>query len=280
MHITDDYDRPKDTYNPILDNEIDFDAPYIDFTYALNKDEIAIPNNGMYDTLYYMDTAILVVNQVSEIEIRFYSTVTPNENFRIGQRHIKGKVRSISKLTDENEDSDGYTLSFDASVQWNGKISNVTINNSYVNITKTRCIAILYFDEQGKVTNELVIPITDWFSPKVYLNSALTVTNPEPYPFKLNDLVDAVVYIKENTEDSESNEFNVVKKEYTGRLDQISLIKREYTTIDENGVDKTNTIYYYMIVIDISQDYQYETVTIASTVIESMKIHKLPPEEP
>ena len=89
MHITDDLDRPSSDYNPVIDNEIDIDAPYIDFNMAENKTQISAPVNGAYDTLYYEDTPILVVNQVSEIEIRFYTTTTPNENYRVGQRHIK-----------------------------------------------------------------------------------------------------------------------------------------------------------------------------------------------
>ena len=34
MHITDKDDRPVDNYNPIIDAEVDLDAPYIDFNFA------------------------------------------------------------------------------------------------------------------------------------------------------------------------------------------------------------------------------------------------------
>ena len=73
MHITDDLDRPVSTYNPLLDNEVDIDAPYIDWDKVEDSQDIEIPDNGVYDTLYYIDTPILTVNQISEIEIRFYS---------------------------------------------------------------------------------------------------------------------------------------------------------------------------------------------------------------
>lgn len=277
MRITDDLDRPIVKYNPILDNEVDIDAPYIDFSVATNSAEIDPPENGAYDTLYYKDTPILIVNQVSEIEIRFYTTPNPNEHYRIGQRHIKGKVLSIDKIDEDPESNDGFALSFDASTEYYGKISNVTIDKNYVDITKTRCVCILYFNEQGKVTNELVIPIDEWFSMNVYLNSAFVVNNPEPYPFKVDDIVDAVIYIKQELDE---DKFEVIEKEITGRLTDISLIQRQYTETDEMGVDKDYTIYYYMLTIDMSKPYEMYEMTISSTVVKSMKIHQTQPEEP
>ena len=280
MHITDDLDRPIDNYHPLLDNEIDIDAPYIDWDFVENKEDIEIPSNGVYDTLYYIDTPILIVNQVSEIEIRFYTTTNPNENYRVGQRHIKGKVQEILRVDGGDKSNAGYTLKFDASKEWNGKISTVTVDRDYVDITKTRCIAILYFDEEGEITNELVIPIDDWFSPKVYLNSAFTIQMPDPYPFKVGDIVDTTVYIKEQYTENNTIKYRVKEQEYTGRLAEISLVKREYTTTDENKIDKTNTVYYYLITLDISKEYDYYMIIIASTVIKHMEIHKLPPVEP
>lgn len=277
MRITDDLDRPVIKYNPILDNEVDIDAPYIDFSVATNSAEIDPPENGAYDTLYYKDTPILIVNQVSEIEIRFYTTPNPNEHYRIGQRHIKGKVLSIDKIDDDPESNNGFALSFDASTEYHGKISNVTIDKNYVDITKTRCVCILYFNEQGKVTSELVIPIDEWFSMNVYLNSAFVVNNPEPYPFKVDDIVDAVIYIKQELDE---DQFEVIEKEITGRLTDISLIQRQYTETDEMGVDKDYTIYYYMLTIDMSKPYEMYEMTISSTVVKSMKIHQTQPEEP
>lgn len=278
MHITDDLDRPIDNYNPVIDQDIDINAPYIDFSLATNTADITPPKNGAYDTLYYKDTPILIVNQVSEIEIRFYTTVNPNENYRVGQRHIKGKVLSIDKVKDNTEECAGFILSFDASQEYYGKVSNVTVDRSYVEITQARCFCILYFDDQGKITRELVIPIDEWFSANVYINSALLIADPEPYPFKVNDLVDAVVYIKKVIDDR--GNFEVIEQEYTGRLAEIALVKRIYTVTDEMGVDKDITIYYYLVTIDMSKQYELYQVVVASTVIKSMTIHKLPPVEP
>lgn len=278
MHITDKDDRPVDNYNPIIDAKVDLDAPYIDFNFAENKEDIEIPKNGVYDTLYYLSEPILTVNQVSEIEVRFYTTENPNENYRVGQRHIKGKTMDIKKIEQFEGEYCGFKMIFDTSVKWNGYISTLTLDESYVKITKTRCIAILFFNEDGKITRELIIPIADWFSPKVYLNTAITIPNPEPYPFKVNDLVDAVVYVKEQVDKSE-DKFRVVEREYTGRLAEIQLVKREYTTVDENNVEKLNTMYYYILTIDNSEDYDYNKIRVASTVVKSMKIHKLPPIE-
>lgn len=280
MHITDDLDRPVSDYNPILDNEVNIDAPYIVWDFIEDTEDIDIPNNGVYDTLYYIDEPILTVNQVSEIEIRFYATVNPNENYRVGQRHIKGRVQDIKKVNSEETTNSGYSLKFDASKEWNGKISTVKIDQEYVDVTKTRCIAIIYFNEEGETIKELIIPIDDWFSPKVYLNSSLSVEKPDHYPFKVDDIVDTTVYVKEDYQDGNAIKHRVVEKQYTGRIQEISMVKREYTTTDENNIEKRNTIYYYLIKLDISKEYDYYMITIASTVIKEMTLHELPPEEP
>lgn len=280
MHITDDLDRPVSDYNPILDNEVDIDAPYIDWDFIEDTEDIDIPNNGVYDTLYYIDEPILTVNQVSEIEIRFYTTINPNENYRVGQRHIKGKVQDIKRVNSEETTNSGYSLKFDASKEWNGKISTVKIDQEYVDVTKTKCIAIIYFNEEGETIKELIIPIDDWFSPKVYLNSSLSVEKPDQYPFKVDDIVDTTVYVKEDYQDGNAIKHRVVEKQYTGRIQEISMVKREYTTTDENNIEKRNTIYYYLIKLDISKEYDYYMITIASTVIKEMTLHELPPEEP
>ena len=68
MHITDDLDRDK-TIKPTIDTEADLDAPYIDFEYAENKEEIVAPENGIWDTLFYEKTKIFIVNEVSETEV-------------------------------------------------------------------------------------------------------------------------------------------------------------------------------------------------------------------
>lgn len=280
MHITDDLDRPVSDYNPILDNEVDIDAPYIDWDFIEDTEDIDIPNNGVYDTLYYIDEPILTVSQVSEIEIRFYTTVNPNESYRVGQRHIKGKVQDMKRVNSEETTNSGYSLKFDASKEWNGKISTVKIDQEYVDVTKTRCIAIIYFNEEGETIKELIIPIDDWFSPKVYLNSSLSVEKPDQYPFKVDDIVDTTVYVKEDYQDGNAIKHRVVEKQYTGRIQEISMVKREYTTTDENNIEKRNTIYYYLIKLDISKEYDYYMITIASTVIKEMTLHELPPEEP
>lgn len=280
MHITDDLDRPVSDYNPILDNEVDIDAPYIDWDFVEDTEDIDIPNNGVYDTLYYIDEPILTVNQVSEIEIRFYTTVNPNENYRVGQRHIKGRVQDIKKVNSEETTNSGYSLKFDASKEWNGKISTVKIDQEYVDVTKTRCIAIIYFNEEGETIRELIVPIEEWFSPKVYLNSSLSVEKPDQYPFKVDDIVDTIIYVKEDYQDGNATKYKVVEKQYTGRIQEISMVKREYTTTDENNIEKRNTIYYYLIKLDISKEYDYYMITIASTVIKEMTLHELPPEEP
>lgn len=277
MHITDKDDRPVSNYNPILDTEVDLDAPYIDFTFAENETEITVPKSGLYDTLYYNGTKIIIVNEVAELEIRFYSSSIPNESYRIGQKHIKGKCTDIQKVSKAGDSTNlGFSLAFDVSDEWYGKRKSVKVDQEYVDITKTKCIAILYFDEKGRITSELVVPIDDWFSPKVYLNTAYVITDPEPYAFKVGDFVDTTVYIKEELD---RGRFRVVEKSYTGRIRELKLMKREWITTDENDVNTSHVLYYYMIELDMSTLYNYHTVKLASTVVKHMELHKFPDPE-
>ena len=279
MHITDDKDRVIEPYRPILDNEIDFDAPFIDFKSKEINYPATVPYSGVYDTLFYEKEKILIVNNVCEIEIRFYSSETPDEDYRVGQRHMKGRVLDIKKNEDESGNSikvnNGFTLKFDVSKQWYGKIKKVNVNKKYVETTHTRCIAILYFNDRGRVTHELVIPIVDWFSSKCYLNSAFIVTDPEPYPFVLDDVVDVVAYLKTNID----GKTTIIEKEFTGRLDKISLIQRDYIEEDANKIAHTKTTYYYRLLLDLSEEYMYDTLSIASTVIKHISLHHVPPVE-
>ena len=271
MHITDDLDRDK-TIKPTIDTEVDLDAPYIDFDYAENKEEIVVPENGIWDTLFYEKTKIFIVNEVSETEVRFYTSETPNEKYRAGQKHVKGKVIDIKKIKSSEENA-GFIVYFDSSKKYNGKLKTIAVDRDYVKATQTRCIAIIYFDEEGWPTGEeLIIPIDDWFSPKVYLNQALIVTQPEEYPFQIGDIVDVEYYVKVIT-DKERNQFKIEKRANTGRLANLQLLKREWEEYDENGLPIEKEVYYYAVTIDISKEYEFYQFTIASTVIYKMIIH-------
>ena len=74
MRVTDDSDKVIVRYDPLIDTEIDIDAPYIDYSYVVDMSAVEEPTVGVYDTLFYNNTKILVVNEISEVEIRFYST--------------------------------------------------------------------------------------------------------------------------------------------------------------------------------------------------------------
>lgn len=283
MNITNNDDRFVGSYNIVYDNEIDIDAPYIDFNFVSNTQEIKVPENGVYDTLFYDGRKLLTVGEVSEIEIRFYTTPTPNENYRVGQRHIKGKVLELTKIEDQEEQYAGYKLSFDTSLEWRGKKSIVTVNREYIEKTQTRCIAILYFNDKGGVVDEFCISVEDWFSTKVYINSTFIVEDEEDdvlFPFAIDDLVECTVYIQdpENPKD-ENGKILVTKRDYIGRIDSMKLTARSYDEINENDLEIPKVVYYYLITLDISKQYSYEKVTIASTVIESMKTYnRLEPE--
>lgn len=276
MNITNKDDRITEPYNVVLDNEIDFDAPYLDFELVENKGDIIIPETDVYDTLYFEDTPILTVNSVSEIEIRFYESTVPNESYRIGQRHIKGRVLEITRVGGDDEQYAGFTLSFDTSTPYKGRISTVRIDAEYIEKTQTRCIAILYY-EGGIIADELHINVADWFSSKVYLNASVVtdIDTTTGYPFKVGDVVNMVVYIKDGSIDS-NGEFAVIEREYTGRIDNLSMTARSYKQTNENNLEIERIIYYYMITLDISGKYDYHVVNIASTVVKSMELCKIP----
>lgn len=270
MRVTDYSDKVEIRYDPLIDTEIDIDAPYIDYTYVEETSTIAEPNVGVYDSLFYNDTKILVVNEVSEVEIRFYSTENPNENYRTGQKHFKGRILGIYQ-SDKNESNKGFSIRVDTSEQWNGKEESININKTYVDIVKARCIAILYFNEHGRILSELVIPIKDWFSSKVYLNSAVVIDDKTDPVYKVDDIVDITYLVKVDDEESrESKTIKVKTEQATGRISDIKLTKRVVTLTDEDGVEKTTTVYYYIIYIDASTQYNKRIISMASNVIQSM----------
>lgn len=277
MRVTDDSDKVIINYDPLLDNEIDIDAPYIDYSYALDQTTIEEPSNGVYDTLFYNDTKILIVGKIAEVEIRFYSTENPNEKYRTGQKHFKGKIMDIQQI--QGESGTGYTIRVDTSKEWYGKVENLSIGREYVEKTKTRCIAILTFNEHGRVISELVIPIADWFSSKVYLNSAIVFDETTDVAYKVGDIVDLVIYVKVKDEEAaKAGKIKVKNEDVTGRICDLQLTQRSVTEIDEDGVSWTRTVYYYIVSIDKSTQYNKSVLKIASTVIRSMVLHPIIPE--
>ena len=259
--------------NPLIDTDIDFDAPYVDFERIDSTMAPDIGKNGVRDSLFYEDTKIFTVDEVTDVEVRFYSTETPNENYRIGQRHIRGRVLDIEKY-DANGFNPGYKIRFDASKEYYGKTTTLGIDNDYINVTHARCIAIIYHDEVGHTIRELILPIDDWFSDKVYIVSGFVVDDPEPYPFLVGDIVDFKVYFAEKNEKQEITGFT--EETFAGRIKDISLVQRKYTTTDEDDVVKENTVQYYKLEMDISTEYNYRVLTIASNVISYMKLKELP----
>lgn len=274
MKVTDYSDKIQLEYDPLVDNEIDIEAPYINFRFESEEIIATLPKSGVYDTLFYNDTKILIVNEVCEAEIRFYSTTNPNENYRTGQKHFRGRITDIREAYEKDEEYPGYVISVDISKEYNGKTNTLTINRQYVELTKTRCIAILYFNEYGRVIDELVIPIDDWFSSKVYLNTAFVIEDEPVMPYKVDDLVDFEYYKKEylDPEDNSKYEINLIKE--TGRITDIKATVMTYT--DEAGYDQLYP--YYLIYFDCSSLYYKRIIAIASMVIKSMKVHVIVPE--
>lgn len=274
MRVTDDSDKVIVRYDPLIDTEIDVDAPYIDYSYVVDMSAVEEPTVGVYDTLFYNNTKILVVNEISEVEIRFYSTENPNENYRTGQKHFKGRILGLYQVDDSA--NAGFSIRVDTSEEWNGKEEVIKIDKTYTKITKARCIAILYFNQTGRVTNELVIPIKDWFSSKVYLNSGIVIDETADVVYKVGDIVDLEIYVKIDTD--ENGKIKVKNESITGKITELKLTQRIVEMEDEDGVKWDRTVYYYIITIDMSKQYNKKLIKIASNVIRSMVLHPIIPE--
>lgn len=274
MRVTDDSDKVIVRYDPLIDTEIDIDAPYIDYRYVVDMSAVEEPTVGVYDTLFYNNTKILVVNEISEVEIRFYSTENPNENYRTGQKHFKGRILGLYQVDDSA--NAGFSIRVDTSEEWNGKEEVIKIDKTYTKITKARCIAILYFNQTGRVINELVIPIKDWFSSKVYLNSGIVIDETADVVYKVGDIVDLEIYVKIDTD--ENGKIKVKNESVTGKITELKLTQRIVEMEDEDGVKWDRTVYYYIITIDMSKQYNKKLIKIASNVIRSMVLHPIIPE--
>ena len=274
MRVTDDSDKVIVRYGSLIDTEIDVDAPYIDYSYVVDMSAVEEPTVGVYDTLFYNNTKILVVNEISEVEIRFYSTENPNENYRTGQKHFKGRILGLYQVDDSA--NAGFSIRVDTSEEWNGKEEVIKIDKTYTKITKARCIAILYFNQTGRVINELVIPIKDWFSSKVYLNSGIVIDETADVVYKVGDIVDLEIYVKIDTD--ENGKIKVKNENITGKITELKLTQRIVEMEDEDGVKWDRTVYYYIITIDMSKQYNKKLIKIASNVIRSMVLHPIIPE--
>lgn len=273
MHITDDSDKPVNNYNPVIDEEIDIYAPYIDFDMLDQSAAVQPPENGVYDVLFYKDTPLMTVGQVSEIEIRFYSTEVPNEKYRTGQKHIKARVVDI-KINDDTTNG-GYIFQFDSSKQWNSDVNVFTIDKEYLNTVRARSICILYFNHTGRVTGEFVVPASAWCTADVYLNTAFEPGEDPEFKFKVGDIVDTIFYKK--IVNSNDNSYKIVEEEATGRISELELTTKKYQDFSSDSLgDKY--IEYFLVSIDISEEYNSRVIRIADTVIKSMKIHKIVPE--
>lgn len=276
MKVTDYSDKIQLEYDPLFDDEIDVDAPYIDFRFESDEVESTLPPSGVYDTLFYNDQKVLIVNEICEVEIRFYSTENPNEQYRTGEKHFKGRITDIKEVlvTKESEEQfPGYKITVDLSTEYNGKVQTLVINRKYVELTKARCIAILFFNEYGRVLSELVIPIKDWFSSKVYLNTAYVIEEEPSVPYQVGDLVEFEYYRKERiSPESKEYSFNIYSD--IGRISDIKLTSKSYK--DENDIEQT--VKYFLVYIDCSSLYNKRILKIASNVIKSMTPHVIIPE--
>ena len=86
------------------------------------------------NTLYNRGNKIIREGETGKVEIRFYSSETPNEKFRIGQKTLIGRVTDIDKI------NDGYSFTFDLSEKYFGKTNTFQINKLYIEACYIRCI--------------------------------------------------------------------------------------------------------------------------------------------
>lgn len=102
--------------------------------------------------LFYGSKYIFAENDILDnLEFRFYKSQYPDENYRIGQKKLSGRV---DKITQPNKNS--IVLSMDNSDLYSRNCTETTIDVSYLEQTKTKMIVIC----GSKV--DIQIPVTDY----------------------------------------------------------------------------------------------------------------------
>lgn len=200
--------------------------------------------------LYNRKTKLLREGEIGTFETRFYSSDTPNEKYRIGQKHVQGKVVSISDA------HDGFSFKIDISTDYNGKYNEFSITERYIDICKIKCIVFIIdsttLDGQTE-HREISITTDEWLSTNTYLTTGFVDEATEKYSYNINDIVEVTYDTNE-----EKNKVTIAK------ILKIS----KYT-------DSTDTVS-YKISFDGSTKYNFDQFILDDSVIKGIKLYKKP----
>lgn len=211
--------------------------------------------NIVANTLFYRDKKILRVDEICELDIKFYSSDTPNEKYRIGGKYLTGKVLSIEKVMI------GYIFNIDVSKEFYGKQNYFCIDQDYIDKCKAKIIQIKVINniDDNQIIREIIIPTNEWISTNVYLNNAIIDVSNEKYAYLENDLV----IVSLSVPDINSSYNNI---EGISRIDNI---------VNTNKIDDDGKAI-FSITFDFSTLYSYNVVNCLSTNIKSIKKY-IPP---
>ena len=200
--------------------------------------------------LYNRKTKLLREGEVGTFETRFYSSDTPNEKYRIGQKHVQGKVVSISDA------HNGFSFKIDISTDYNGQYNEFSITEKYISVCRIKCIVFIIDSTtlDGQVEHrEISITADDWVSTNTYLTTGFVDESTEKYSYNIGDIVEV-------TYDSDT-EKNVV---IIAKILKIA----KYTNSSNDTL--------YKILFDGSSKYNFYQFILEDSVIKGIKLYKKP----
>lgn len=200
--------------------------------------------------LYNRKTKLLREGEIGTFETRFYSSDTPNEKYRIGQKHVKGKIVSITNR------HDGFSFNVDISKDYNGKYNEFAITEKYIELCHIKCIVFIIdsttLDGQTE-HREISITKDEWLSTNTYITTGLVDETTESSSYNIGDIVE-VTY---NTTE-EKNKVIIAKI--------LNIYK--YTDSSDNDL--------YRISFDGSTEYNFNQFTLMDSNIVGIKLYKKP----
>lgn len=201
--------------------------------------------------LYNRDTKLLREGEIGTFEIRFYSSETPNEKYRIGQKYVKGRIVTMT------DTGSGFGFNVDISTEYNGLYNEFEITDKYITLCNVKCIVFVIdsITLDGLTEHrEIVISTDEWLSTNTYLTTGIVSSTTEQYSYNIDDIVEFTY----NTNSSS---------------DQIKCIAR-ILKIDQY-VDSSDEVT-YTIQFDASTEYNYNVFSLRDSNIIDIAIYKEP----
>lgn len=249
-------------------------------------------------TLTDVPILLLEVNTEDTIEVRFYSSDTENEAYRVGQRRCKGRVQDIRRANDEADD--GFIITIDRSKEKRGDVCDVVVDRYYLEYINAKAIYIYVY--KSATSREYIthkVSVENWLSARTYIDKLVTDKESDPedtlLEFRENDYVE-IEYIN-NVHESTTTAYTIESVDTTkicGRIRSVSLISVQVAVLDWGdttghvrpsdlqtaGSSLTDTIELpmYEFELDTSDYHEYSTFTVQSYLIQSI-VQIDPPKE-